>query len=81
MELSKEANKLANLISDGLGPFYIASCDGRKSFSKLEELAAFEQKENLFKTRCNTALVMQAEFVAKIGEKERLLLAFTVPWI
>jgi hypothetical protein len=65
---AREANSLANLIAQGLQPYYGAPYDERRSFGGVGELIPMERLSNSYKTKRNRALVMQAECLAKLGD-------------
>lgn len=70
---ARKSNSLANLIASGLEPFYDASYDDRKSFSpsRLQQLVPFENRANLYKSKRNEAMIMQAECFVKLGEQQK----------
>lgn len=71
-EWAKQANWLANLISGGLEPYYSASYDDRKAFSytkQIKLLVKYENTANDLKTQRNHSLVMQAECLYHLGNK------------
>jgi len=68
---ARQANWLANLISAGLQPFYSASYDARKNFSQVSQLAPYETLANKYKEKRDRAVVMEAECLLQLGQKER----------
>ena len=68
---AKAANWLSNIISAGLQPYYGASFDDRKSFSRdLTRLVKLEQAANDLRRKRNRAMVIQAECVINAGDRE-----------
>lgn len=68
-----KANALANLIRQGAEPFYSASYDEQKSNflgAEFDELVAAETLSNDLIKKRNVAWVMEAECLAKTGERE-----------
>lgn len=71
-QFARKANWLANLIAAGIQPYYGASYDDRKNFShsKLQALVPIENKANEYKEKRNRAMVMRAECLVKLGQKQ-----------
>ena len=67
---AREANNLANLISAGLEPYYNASYDDKKGIKGISTLAGYEKLANDYKAKRDRAMVMQAECLILIGQKE-----------
>ncbi|MBT6052089.1 MAG: hypothetical protein HOG49_35240 [Candidatus Scalindua sp.] len=76
---AKNANWLANLISDGLEPYYGASYDVRKAYpyKKIKPLIKYENLANDYRKLRNEARVMEAECYAKLGEKSKAVALFS----
>lgn len=67
---AREADGLANLIRSGVQPYYNASSDERRALQGLSELMRYEDLSNEYKVKRNRAMVMQAECLILIGQKE-----------
>jgi len=67
---AKRANTLANLIAGGLQPFYGASYDDRKS-ARVGGLVKYEGLANGYKAKRDRAMIMQAECLIKLGQREQ----------
>ena len=63
-------------MSSGLQPFYGASFDDRKGFNT-SSLAVFEERANGYKEKRNRAIVMQAECLVKLDQKEEAAAMFS----
>lgn len=72
-EYAKKANWLSNIIAAGIEPYYGADYDDRKEYpySKLKPLIPFETKANDYKKKRNRAMVMQAECLINLGQKDK----------
>ncbi len=69
---ARQANWLANLVAAGVQPFYSASYDSRKNFGTgVSELVPYERMANEYKSKRDRAMVMQAECVISLGQKDR----------
>ena len=76
IEIQDNANRLANIISQGLEPFYSASRDDREWLSRVKgsdiaKLAIAEKTANNLKKTRNEYYVLEAECLLKIGENSR----------
>ena len=67
---AKNANWLANIMAASLKPYYDASYDDRKGFTKTKELAPIERLSNEYKVKRNVAFAMHGECLLKIGDKK-----------
>jgi len=74
VSLSEQANRLSNLIRQGLEPFYDASRDEKKIVTRnttfLNHLVAAESRANFFNKMRNAAWVAEAECSITLGNKE-----------
>ena len=72
---AKSANKLANIISSGLDPFYSASRSERSdfSYSKTTEISSYERLSNSLKKERNLAMVKQAESLVELERNEEAI--------
>lgn len=70
---AKNANSLANLLSQCVEPYYSASYDKKKgiSYSKIEPFIPFEEKANEYKTKRNRACVKIGLCFKNTGDIER----------
>jgi len=66
------ANQLANIISQGLEPFYGATRSDRDdfSYSRVQTLVDYEDKANELKAERNEAYYKRAESLRQIGQEE-----------
>lgn len=72
-EFAHKTNWLANLIVNGLEPFYGASYDDRKGYGGVRELVVYETLGNNYKKKRNIAIAMQGECFLKQGKPEDAL--------
>jgi len=71
-DYAKKANWLANLIAQGLEPYYGASYDDRKDYppAKARNLIPMERMANSYKQKRNIAFAMLGECHITNGDKE-----------
>ena len=75
-EFARRSNWLANIIREGLEPFYDAGRDERAEFDNVRSLIPFEELANSYTRKRNIAMVMRAECLANLGDTEQALHLF-----
>ena len=75
IEVQDNANRLANIISQGLKPFYTAPSEDTEwlSNTQITKLASAEDKANELKGVRNEYYVLEAECLLKIGQKAQAI--------